>query len=135
MIGVDLEQHVFVYLDDVIICTATFEDHLKVLREVIRRIVDAGLTLNRTKCNFCKPELKYLGYIVNFTGLMVDPEKVEAILRIPEPKNVSDIRRIVGLASWYRRFVPNFSSVVAPLTALTRFYQRTFDSFYHFIVP
>lgn len=90
------------------------------LREVIRRIVNAGLTLNRDKCNFCKSELKYLGYIVNSTGLMVDPEKVEAILKIPEPKNVSDIRRIVGLASWYRRFVPNFSSVVAPLTALTR---------------
>lgn len=94
--------------------------HLEVLREVLKRIKTADLTLNRDKCKFCKPELKYLGYVVNASGLLVDPEKVEAILRIPPPKNVKEVRRIVGLASWYRRFVPNFSSVLSPLTNLLR---------------
>ncbi|XP_050295859.1 uncharacterized protein LOC126735794 [Anthonomus grandis grandis] len=119
VIGVDLEPYVFVYLDDVIISTPSFEEHIRVLREVIQRIVKAGLTLNREKCTFCKPELKYLGYIVNSSGLLVDPDKIEAILRIPTPKTVTDIRRIVGLTSWYRRFVPNFSTIVSPLTSLT----------------
>lgn len=120
VVGVDLEQFVFVYLDDVIICTPTFDQHINILREVVSRISKAGLTLNREKCNFCKSELRYLGYIVNASGLLVDPEKVEAIMSIPPPKNISDIRRIIGMASWYRRFVPNFSTLVAPLTALTR---------------
>lgn len=124
VIGFDLEKHVFVYLDDIIICTPTFSKHLEVLREVFRRLLNAGLTMNRDKCQFCKPELKYLGYVVNASGLMVDPEKVEAILKIPTPSNVTEVRRIVGLASWYRRFVPNFSTIVAPITTLLRKNQR-----------
>lgn len=119
VVGVDLEKYVFVYLDDVIICTPTFEQHLQVLREVLSRIIRAGLTLNREK-QFCKPEIRYLGYVVKASGLMVDPDKVEAIIRIPAPKNVAEVRRIVGMASWYRRFVPGFSTVIAPLARLTR---------------
>lgn len=116
----DLEAYVFIYLDDIIICTPTFEQHLEVLEEVLDRLIKAGLTLNRDKCIFCKPELRYLGYIVNSQGLMVDPEKVNAILQIPTPRNTTEVRRIVGLASWYRRFVPNFSTLIAPMTALLR---------------
>lgn len=120
VIGVDLEQYVFVYLDDVIVCTPTFDLHVQILKEVLSRIIKAGLTLNRDKCDFCKSELKYLGYVVNSSGLLVDPDKVDAILRIPSPRNVRDVRHILGLASWYRRFIPNFSTVAAPITALTQ---------------
>lgn len=119
-LGVDLEQYVFCYLDDIVISTSTFEKHLEVLNTVLERLRVAGLTLNREKCKFCVSELKYLGYVVNSSGLMVDPEKVEAIINIPTPKNTSEVRRIIGLASWYRRFVPNFSSLISPMTALLR---------------
>lgn len=124
VIGVDLEKYVFVYLDDVIICTPTFELHLEILSKVLNRIIDAGLTLNREKCHFCKQELRYLGYIVNSSGLLVDPSKVEAIVNLPTPRNVTEVRRIVGLASWYRRFIPKFSSIAAPLTNLLRKNQK-----------
>nr|XP_023025486.1 uncharacterized protein LOC111513503 [Leptinotarsa decemlineata] len=123
VVGIDLEQYVFVYLDDVIICSPTFAQHL-VLREVLTRLTRAGLTLNREKCHFCKSELRYLGYVVGAGGLMVDPSKVEAILQITAPKSVSDVRRLIGLASWYRRFVPNFSSLTAPLCNLLRKGQK-----------
>lgn len=119
IIGGDLEKHCFAYLDDLIICTSDFETHLKVLEEIFKRLIDAGLTVNKKKCVFCRSELKYLGYVVNASGLMVDPEKVEAILNIPTPKTVTEVRRIVGIASWYRRFVPSFSTLVSPLTRLT----------------
>lgn len=118
VIGFDLENYVSVYLDDIIVSTPNFDKHLEVLGMVFDRIQKAGLTLNREKCKFCVPELKYLGYVVNASGLMVDPEKVSAILQIPTPKNVRDVRRIVGLASWYRRFIPSFSTMIAPMTAL-----------------
>lgn len=123
VLGHDLEQYVSVYLDDIILTTATFSKHIEILQEVFRRLKEAGLTLNRDKCHFCKRELKFLGHIVTSSGLMVDPEKVEAVVQIPTPKTVSEVRRIVGLASWYRRFVPNFSSIVAPMTNLLRKHQ------------
>ena len=118
VIGTDLRPHVFVYLDDIVIVTSTFDKHLEILEIVFSRIRSAGLTLGRDKCQFCREELRYLGYVVNKHGLHVDPEKVKAILDIPLPKCVSDVRRLVGMASWYRQFIPNFSSVLAPLTKL-----------------
>lgn len=120
VLGHDLEPHVFVYLDDVVIVTRTFEQHLQVLEEVFRRLRDANLTVSITKCQFCRPQLKYLGYVIDKYGLHVDPSKVQAMLEIPSPTNVGDVRRFVGTCSWYRRFIPNFSTILAPITALLR---------------
>lgn len=120
VIGADLEPHVFAYLDDIIVVTSTFEKHLQILAEVIKRVHGAGLTLNREKSLFCRAELKYLGYLVNRSGLHVDPEKIKAILDIPTPKTVSEVRRMIGISSWYRRFVKDYGSLVAPLTNLLR---------------
>lgn len=117
-LGVDLEKHVFTYLDDIIICTQTFEQHIEVLREVLKRLLNAGLTLNREKCHFCKSELRYLGYVVNEHGLLVDPDKIKAILDLNPPTNVAELRRVLGICGWYRRFLKNFSDVTAPLRAL-----------------
>lgn len=120
VIGGDLEPYVFVYLDDIIIVTPTFDLHMEVLLEVLRRITDAGLKLSREKCNFCRSELKYLGYVVDEDGLHVDPEKVKAMLAISAPRNVKEVRSFLGVISWYRRFVVNFSTLVAPLTNLLK---------------
>ena len=60
----------------------------------------------------------YLGYVVDSSGLHVDPDKINAIINIPTPKSVKEVRAILGMASWYRRFTPNFSTLVAPLTYL-----------------
>lgn len=90
----ELEPYAFVLFDDIII--------------------------SKDKCHFCLPELKYLSYVVSKKGLHVDPEKVETIINIPKPKNVKEVRRIIGMASWYRKFVPDYSTKIAPLTALLR---------------
>lgn len=120
VLGPELEPFVFVYLDDIILTTPTFEEHMRVLEEVLRRLKENNLILNVDKCKFCRSELKYLGYMVDAKGLRVDPEKVEAILKIPVPKNVRQIRQFTGTASWYRRFIPNFATRLHPLTSLLR---------------
>ncbi|MBW0543452.1 hypothetical protein O181_083167, partial [Austropuccinia psidii MF-1] len=119
VVGDDLKENVFVYLDDIVIVAQSFDQHVEILRMVFQRLQDAGLTVNFSKCQFCRPELKYLGYIVNQDGLSVNPEKVRAIMEFPQPQNPDQVRRFNGLCSWYRRFVPNFSSIMYPLHQLT----------------
>jgi hypothetical protein len=116
----DLEPYVFAYLDDIIVSTPDFETHLNILGVIFDKLKKAGLTLKESKCEFCKPELRYLGYVVNSQGLNVDPAKISAVVDMPQPKGIRDVRRLIGMMSWYRRFVPNFSTMVAPLTNLTR---------------
>jgi len=118
ILGPELEPHVFIYLDDIIIVSETFDEHLQYLAEVFLRNV--RLRLNPEKCHFCRHELKYLGHIVDRRGIRTDPEKVRAMTQWPRPSNVRQIRQFVGLASWYRRFIPEFSATAAPLTRLTR---------------
>lgn len=120
VLGADLEPNVFYYLDDIIVVSPDFDTHLELLGKIFDRLAAANLTISFDKCQFCRPELKYLGYVVNKFGLQVDPSKVEAILNMPTPKTVSEIRRVLGMASWYRRFIPNFATITAPLTSLLR---------------
>lgn len=120
VLGMDLEPYVFVYLDDAIIVTSTFEKHSEILEEIFKRLAAAKLTLNKDKCHFCKPELRYLGYVVDSQGLRVDPDKVKTIMDLPVPRNVKEVRQFCGTASWYRRFIPNFASRLYPLTSMLR---------------
>jgi len=120
IIGPDLEPNVLVYLDDTVIVTEDFESHIRLLNLVIQRIKEAGLTVNADKCEICKPELKYLGYLIDHRGLRADPDKVKSIVSFPAPKNVKEVRQFIGMASWYRRFIPSFSDKTSPLTELTK---------------
>lgn len=120
VLGADLEPYVFYYLDDIIVVSPDFETHVNLLNKIFERLSAAHLTVSLEKCHFCRTELKYLGYVVNKLGLQVDPAKVDAILKISAPQNVSEVRRLIGMASWYRRFIPNFATIIAPLTNLLR---------------
>lgn len=120
ILGAELEPHVFVYLDDIIVISSDFQSHLEILAQVFDRLLAAGLVVSKDKCQFCRPQLKYLGYVVDKHGLRPDPGKIEAMLNITAPRNVSEIRRFIGTVAWYKRFIPNFASILAPLTNLTR---------------
>ena len=107
-------------MGDVIIVTETFEEHFKWLRHVLKRIADAGLTINREKSEFCRSEVKYLGMLVNREGFRPDPDKIAPIMDYPAPKNLKQLRRFLGMASWYRKFLENFATIAEPLTSLTK---------------
>lgn len=120
LIGPELEPHAFAYLDDIIIVAETFDEHLYWLRIVLRIIREAGLIINLEKSKFCCSEVKYLGFVVNENGLQVDPDKIQPVINYPVPTNLKDLRKLIGMGSWYRRFIPNFSTVMEPLNKLLR---------------
>ena len=109
-----------VYLDDILVIGATFQDHLENLRKVFARLRVAGLCLKPQKCSFVKREVAYLGYVVSSDGISPDSAKVDAVRKFPQPSSLKTLRSFLGLASYYRRFIPQFSVVASPLHALTR---------------
>lgn len=120
VLGYDLEPRVFVYLDDIIVMSQSFEEHITLLAEVAQRLNKAGLSISLSKSHFCLKEIRYLGYILDEYGLRVDPEKINGILNLKTPRTIKDIRRLIGLAGWYRRFIPDFSTITAPITNLLK---------------
>lgn len=115
-----VKDEVFVYLDDLFIITETFEKHMSVLSQVAFALRNAGLTINAQKSKFCIKEVNYLGYVVGNGTLKTDPDKVSAVTNYSSPTSVKQLRRFLGMAGWYRRFVDNFASLTAPLTNLLK---------------
>lgn len=108
------------YLDDIIILSQTFEQHLNDLEQVFVHLASYNLIANRDKCNFFKDEVKYLGHVITSSGIKVNPEKVSAIKDMVEPKNIRHLKSFLQTCSWYRKFVPKFSEISKPLSELTK---------------
>lgn len=120
VLGYDLEPNVFCYLDDIIVATNDFSEHLRMLNIVAERLSNANLTINLEKSKFCVPQLPYLGYILDKDGIHVDSEKVQCIIDYPVPKTLKEVRRFLGMCGWYRRFIVDFSEKTAQISDLLK---------------
>ena len=108
------------YLDDVIVFGADFDTALQNLHDVFLCLRKANLKLKPKKCKLFQTMVRYLGHIVSESGISCDREKVKSVQDWPIPTDVSDVRSFLGLAGYYRKFIPQFSAVASPLTKLTR---------------
>ena len=113
-------KFVFCYLDDIIIFSRTFDEHLDHLRQVFDRLREAGLKLQPKKCTFGQTEVKYLGHIVSKDGVATDPAKLQIVKDYPTPTKVSEIRSFLGFVGYYRRYIKDFCKIADSLTNLTR---------------
>ena len=109
-----------VFIDDVIIFADTWDEHQRILEEVLCQIQDADLKIKRSKCQFGKESVEFLGHIVSAKGIHPNPVKVQAVQSFPTPSSLSHVRALVGMASYYRRYVRNFADIAAPLHDLTK---------------
>ena len=114
-----LDKFVVVFIDDILIYSRTHEEHAEHLRLVLSVLKDKQLYVKLSKCEFWMNEVQFLGHVISAQGIVVDPAKVEAVVKWKSPKSATEIRSFVGLANYYRRFIEGFSKILAPLTQLT----------------
>ncbi|CAF4737050.1 unnamed protein product, partial [Rotaria sp. Silwood2] len=108
-----------VYLDDIIIFSRTYDEHLIHLWQILNALQLHNLIVNSTKCELAKQTMEYLGHVINSTTITSLPDKIKSISLLPEPKSVAQANRFIGALSWYRKFIPRFASTVAPIHAAT----------------
>ncbi len=108
------------YIDDILIYSETWEEHLVTLGKVLTRLEDAGLKVKRAKCKFGKRTLRYLGHIVGGGTVAVLKDRVKALKEWPKPTTKKQVKAFLGTVGYYRRFVPNFAQWTSALTPLTQ---------------
>ena len=117
-------QICLIYLDDIIIFGKTFAEMIQNLDTVLARFAQAGLKLKSQKCQLFKKEVDFLGHVINEHGIHTNPQKIECVKIWPTPNNITELRSFLGLCSYYRRFIANYSHVAKPLTRLTEKDQK-----------
>jgi hypothetical protein len=115
-----LGRFVVVYFDDILVYSKSLDEHIDHLHCVLTVLRKEKLYANLKKCSFCLDKVVFLGFVVGAKGITVDEEKVKAIKEWPTPKSITEVRSFHGLASFYRRFVKDFSTLAAPLTEIVK---------------
>ena len=115
-----LEDFIFFYLDDFIIFSATIEEHVQHLYQLLQRLSAYGMHIQPEKCHFCEREVKFLGYQISKEGLLPLQDNVAAIQELDPPSNLQELRRFLGMVNYYHHFIPEVARLLAPLHELLK---------------
>ncbi|KAL0157403.1 hypothetical protein M9458_048649 [Cirrhinus mrigala] len=115
-----LNRWVIVYIDDILIYSNSYSEHVQHVRCVLQRLISHQLFAKEEKCDFHKDKISFLGYIISSEGVAMEEKKVDAVLNWPRPNTLRELQRFLGFANFYRRFIRNFSTVAAPLSAMVK---------------
>jgi len=114
------EGKVAAFVDDVLVGTETEEGHDETVKEILRRLEENDLYIKLEKCIWKVRRIGFLGVVIEPNGIEMEEEKVDGVCSWPEPKNVKDVRKFLGLTNYYRRFIKDFARVARPINVLTR---------------
>ena len=120
----NLENFAAAKIDDVLVYSKTFDDHLVHIKKLLEACKRSNARLKLAKCEFAKPEVIFLGNLISENGVLPDPKKVNAIVNMKEPKNVKEVRSFLGMTNYYRIYIKNFASIVNPLNTLLKKNQK-----------
>jgi hypothetical protein len=118
VLGDETCGYVINYVDDILVFSRSFDQHIDHLDTVLNKLTSVGFTINARKCNFCNPEIKFLDHVFSREKLMPDPQQIEAILNYPAPRKQKQLRRFLGVCGFHQRFIINYARYVAPLLVL-----------------
>jgi hypothetical protein len=116
----ELDQFVIVFIDGILVYLKSMEEHEEHLRIGLQRLREHQLYAKSNKCEFWIKEVPFLGHVVSPEGFTVDPDKVKEVLEWKPLTMVSEVQSFLGLAGYYRRFIPNFSKIMKPITELLK---------------
>jgi hypothetical protein len=134
----ELDKFVVVFIDDILIYSKTLEDHAKHLHVILQRLRDHHLYAKFSKCEFWLDTVKFLGHTISGDGISVDPSKVQEVMDWKPPTSVHQIRSFLGLAGYYRRFIPDFTRIAKPMTELLKkgvkfFWDKKCEDAFHIL--
>ncbi|MCW4336191.1 MAG: RNase H-like domain-containing protein [Candidatus Thiodiazotropha endolucinida] len=110
----------YIYIDDIIVYGRNFDEHIRRVEEVFTRLRDAGLKLKPDKCDMLQPEVVFLGHVVTAEGIKPNATNISKILEWPRPTTPRQVKQLVAMGSYYRRYVENFATIVRPMVDLTK---------------
>ena len=114
------EGKVAAFVDNVLVGMETEEEHDKIMEKILKRLEENNLYIKPEKCVWKVQKIGFLGVVIGPNGIEMEKEKVNRVLSWPEPKNIKDVRKFLGLANYYRRFIKDFTQIARPMNMLTR---------------
>ena len=116
----DRRDFAAVYMDDIVVFSRTWAEHLANLELVLQRLRESKFFVKRTKSELASEEIDFVGFRVSARGVRTQPENIHHLVNWPIPKDVADIRSFTGFTNFYQKFVPNYANILAPISALLR---------------
>lgn len=124
VLGPEVRDYTIIYVDDIILASETYEEHLQHLEIVLSKLMNAGFTIKLSKCQFMKNEIQFLGHTISARGIRPAQDRIEKIFKLHKPRNVKELKHVIGVCNFYRRFVMKYSSLIEPFRNLLKAKQR-----------